>query len=122
MELEIEFQFLRESIPRTFPFFFFFTKISIVTFGNFCAIFHWRRRCTIFSTTKAEIKLKTDRRFGAGVDERRKQGINRAKTFWPENRSRGELESCTAGIERYGVVFGNKQFELVFHPLSCSRP
>lgn len=49
-------------------------------------------------------------------------GINRAKTFWPENRSRRELESSTTGIERYGVVFGNKQFELVFHPLSCSRP
>lgn len=29
-------------------------------------------------------------------------GINRAKTFWPENRSRRELESSTAGIERYG--------------------
>lgn len=35
--------------------------------------------------TKAEIKLKTDRI----SFERRKQGINRAKTFWPENRSRG---------------------------------
>lgn len=57
-------------------FFFFF-------FENFCAIFFIGGAYSIL--TKAEIKLKTDRI----SFERRKQGINRAKTFWPENRSRG---------------------------------
>lgn len=93
MELEIEFQFLQESI-RTFP---FFTKISIVAFGNFSAIFHWRRYNIL---NNKEIKLKTDRRFRSPVSMN--DGINRAKTFWPENRSHRELESSTAGIERYG--------------------
>lgn len=93
MELEIEFQFLQESI-RTFP---FFTKISIVAFGNFSAIFHWRRYNILNNKEKIENRSKISFEPVSTND-----GINRAKTFWPENRSRRELESSTAGIERYG--------------------